>query len=229
MRSGYHDGGVELAAGLDDAGEGDVLTIAKEVFARDYLLGFGLGLGVEVDYAQTFGIDGAVVEKYVRADTLVGVDGRGCDDVVAPGAVRDEARDVILHVALLDAAVGSHAVRRRHAGVALVILQTVEVLVAPEEPRGSGAGLQAVVHGSDAARVEVAGLHDTVDVGRRGDDGVVVEGRDAGAGGDAGRVGDGGRCGRRGVDGVVGARGEGAGQRQRGRQREEGKGFVHSV
>ena len=154
-----HDGGVKLAAGLNDARKGDVLAVAEEVFARHDLVGFRLVLSVEVDDAQPFGIDGAVAKEDVGGDALVRVDGRGGDDVLAPRAVGGGAVVGVAACLVGIARLRIEGVGEAGALCTVVVLEVEEVLLAIIDPVGAALRLQAITHSGQRAAVQVVGGH----------------------------------------------------------------------
>ena len=143
-------GGVEFALALEQTGEGDVLTVAEEVFREELrLLGvvvaFGLGGDVQIRNEEGLGQIAVGIGGF-----LVAVACRHGHQFVVPRAVGGEAAHFETFVALFEPAVAQN-IRTGGAGVGLVVLKRAEVLVLEENVLETAVEEEAVVARAEGA------------------------------------------------------------------------------
>ena len=142
-----HYGSVQSAVGFHETGEADSLAVAQEI-----LCDVASGSTAAVYYAQIVELQIVGIVALLVLLVVAGI-GRGSDDVVAPGAVSSGAVEGVLAV-LDDTAVISQLEGEAGALVAVIVLETEEVVLAVEDPVGGGLGLPAVAGGCDRAFIE---------------------------------------------------------------------------
>ena len=125
-------GSVQSAVGFHETGEADSLAVAQEAS----------GSTAAVYYAQIVELQIVGIVALLVLLVVAGI-GRGSDDVVAPGAVSSGAVEGVLAV-LDDTAVISQLEGEAGALVAVIVLETEEVVLAVEDPVGGGLGLRVI-------------------------------------------------------------------------------------
>ncbi len=143
---------IELLAHLMQTGECDELTVAQEVLGEERGGGIhlvrrvSLFLHIEVGDEERFGQIAVGVSQLLRT-----VAAGGRHDVAVIESVSGEAVDVVLLGTLGDVVVAIHHKRLGCPGVALVVVERIEVFVPVEQPVGGALVHQSVADGGDRA------------------------------------------------------------------------------